>query len=219
MLSLKQMIGAGLGVAILASLSLNASAIELTVNGDFETGDFTGWTQFPTGPNAASQQTVDNVNPSAGVFSGKIFNDAPPSNSLFKQANLAPGQLTAGQTVNISFDARGSLGVSGVSFAEFFTELSGGGTSSNEILGGGPLALDPDPDTWKTFNFSTTVGPDSSGGVTLQLGTTLGAVGGATSSMWYDNVSVSVDSLIVPEPSSFALLSFAVLALAGRRRK
>ncbi len=203
-----------LGTLVAVGLSLNASAVDLAINGDFETGDFTGWEQFPTGP---GQQTVTNVNPSSGTFAGSISNDVNFSNSLIKQANLAAGQLTAGQAVSIQFDARGSYAVpGGVAFAEFFTELSGGGTSSAEILGGAPLAINPDPNVWTTFNFATVVGPDSSGGITLQLGATNGP--GNPTNMWYDNVSITVDS-VIPEPTSFALLSVAGLALVSRRRK
>ena len=133
-----------------------------------------------------------------------------------KQANLAAGMLTPGQTVTVSFDARGSYAVpGGVAFAELFSELSGGGVSKSEILGGAPLAINADPDVWTTFNFVTTLGADVSGGVTLQLGATNGP--GNPTNMWYDNVSVSVDSLI-PEPSTLALLGLAGLALAARRR-
>ncbi len=201
-----------LAVASVAVFSSSVSAIELTTNGGFETGDFTGWTQFPTGP---GQQTVDSANPSSGVFSGKIFNDAPPSNSLIKQANLNPGQFTPGQLVNVSFDARGSFGVGGVAFAELFSELDGGGTSAAFLH---VVSVNGDPDVWTTNNFSTTVGPDSSGGITLQLGNVLGAIAGSQNTVWYDNVSVSVDSL-VPEPASATLLGLAGMALVGRRRK
>lgn len=203
-----------LAVASVAVFSSSVSAIELTINGGFETGDFTGWTQFPTG---AGQQTVDGVNPSSGTFAGKINNDVDFSNSLMKQANLAAGLLTPGQTVTVSFDARGSYAVpGGVAFAELFSELDGGGTSKAEILSGAPLAINGDPNVWTTFNFVRTLGPDVSGGVTLQLGATNGP--GNPTTMWYDNVSVSVDSL-TPEPTSVTLLSLAGLALIGRRRK
>ncbi len=213
MLNVRGILTAGLSLLILGGLSLNASAIELAVNGGFETGDYTGWTQFPTGP---GQQTVDSVNPSSGVFSGKIFNDAPPSNSLIKQANLNPGQFTPGQLVSVSFDARGTFGIGGVAFAELFSELSGGGTSAAFLH---VVSVNGDPNVWTPNSFSTTVGPDSSGGITLQLGNVLGANPGTQNTVWYDNVSVSVDSLIVPEPTSFALLGLAGLALVGYRRK
>lgn len=201
-----------LAVASVAAFSSNASAIELAVNGGFETGDFTGWTQFPTGP---GQQTVDSVNPSSGSFSGKIFNAAPPSNSLIKQANLNPGQFTPGQTVNVSFDARGSFGIGGVAFAELFSELDGGGTSATFLH---TVSVNSDPNVWTTNSFSTTVGPDSSGGITLQLGNVLGAIPGTENTVWYDNVSVSVDSL-VPEPATAGLMGLGCLVMLKRRSK
>ena len=201
--------------AFLFGLSSNGQAIELAVNGGFETGDFTGWSQFPTGP---GQQTVSAVNPSAGTFSGNIFNDVDASASLIKQANLAAGQLTPGQAITISFDARGGGLDGGVAFAELFSEISGGGTSASILLGGAPLALDADPNVWKTFNFNETLGPDVSGGATLQLTSTTAAIPTSEMDVWYDNVSITVDSLI-PEPSTFALCCMAGLALASRRRR
>ncbi|MEM6391466.1 MAG: PEP-CTERM sorting domain-containing protein [Planctomycetota bacterium] len=213
MIRIKTFLGAAAALSLMATGPATAQ-IELVNNGGFETGDFTGYVQFPTG---AGQQNVVSTNPSSGNFAAEINNDAAFSNSLFKAANLAPGLLTPGQTVNISFDARGSYATpGGVAFAEFFTELAGGGTSSGGILGGAPLAIDSDPDVWTTFNFTTTVGPDASGGVTLQLGATNGDTPGTI--MYYDNLSVTVDSLI-PEPTSLLLMGLGGLTIVGRRRK
>lgn len=198
--------------AVAALTAGTASAqIELTTNGGFETGDFTGWTQFPTG---VGQQTVTNVNPSSGSFAGSIANDQVASNSLIKQANIGIGIVNPGDEITIKFDARGTYATpGGVAFAEFFSELSGGGTSAGGILGGAPLAINGDPNVWTSFEFTQIAGPNVSGGVTLQLGATTGGDAAGTN-MFYDNVSVTV----IPEPGSLALLGLGGLALMRRRR-
>ena len=85
---------------------------------------------------------------------------------------------------------RGSLsGAGGVVFAELFSELSGGGTSKSEILGGGPLT----PVTaWTNYSFTTTLGHDVSGGVTLQLKASCGPVEGCGVDVFFDNVSIVI---------------------------
>lgn len=202
-------------VALVAVAALNcsvASAIELTTNGGFETGDFTGWSQFDSG---VGQQTITSVNPFSGTYAVSIDNVVEASNSLIKQANIGVGVVAPGQTVNISFAARGRYGIGGVAFAELFSEVDGGGVSKSEILGNASLAINADPEVWTPFNFTTTAGPDVSGGVTLQLGATNGAVAGESTQMWYDQVSVSV----IPEPASAALLGLGGLAMLLRRRR
>ncbi len=206
--------------AALASFGTNASAIELAVNGGLETGDLTGWTSFESAP---GQQSVTSINPASGSFALEIDNQVDGTNSLIKQANLAAGQLTPGQSITVSFDARGVLGVGAVAFAQIFSELDGGGVSLAEFVGGGPLALNPDPNVWTNFTTTTNLGPDVSGGVTLQLEAVTGAIIGSTNTMYYDNISITVDSLVplpeVPEPTSLALVGLAGLAaVAGRRR-
>jgi hypothetical protein len=159
---------------------------ELTTNGDFETGDKTGWTEFTTGYGGGSF-TVDSAN---GSWAGNLiagFDESP----VIKQANLAAGSIASNTSVTIEFDLLGSLtGAGGVVFAEFFSELSGGGTSSAEILGGGPLTPSAG---WTHYSFTTTTGDDVSGGVTLQLKAACGPVVGCGVDAHFDNVSVSVD--------------------------
>ena len=113
-----------------------------------------------------------------------------------KQANLGVGTVAANSPITISFDLFGSLtGAGGVVFAQFFSELTGGGTSKDEFLGGGPLFPNAPNDWtagWVTYTFNTTTGPDVSGGVTLQLKTDCGANPGCTVDTYWDNVSVTV---------------------------
>ena len=194
-----------------------AAPVELAVNGGFETGDFTGWTQFPGSLGPAGQE-VSSVNPSTGIYSGHLTETAPAAN-IIKQANLAPGAWTAGQEVSISFDIRGSAANGGVLFAEFFTEISGGGTSSSVILGGGPLFPNGDPDVWTTYNFTAFVGPDSSGGITLQFNAACAPIEGCNADYFIDNVSIIADVNPIPVPAAVWLFGSGLIGLVGVARK
>ena len=132
-----------------------AAVTDIATNGDFETGDFTGWILFP-GSLGEAGQTIVAGNPGSAAR----LEEPNPSANIIKQANLLPGEWTEGQQIDIQFDIRGAAAAGGVFFAEFFSELSGGGTSKAEILGGAPLFPNADPNVWTTYNFSATVGSD-----------------------------------------------------------
>ncbi|QDS99900.1 carbohydrate binding domain-containing protein [Adhaeretor mobilis] len=204
---------ASFAMLILAGLSLDASAVELAINGGFEAGDTSDWVSFPSG---SSTFTAESVSPNTGSFNGKLENTATGSAAVIKQANVGVGTVTPGQDITINFWARGSAEAGGVHFAELFSELDGGGTSKSEILSGAPL-FPPSDTTWTEYTFNTTLGPDVSGGVTLQFNAATGANLGSFSILEIDDVSISVAG--IPEPTSLALLSLAGLGLAGRRRR
>lgn len=185
----------------------NASFLELTSNGGFEAGDTSDWLYFPV-PASTFDVTGDS---SSGAFAGELVNTTSGSAAIIKQANLGIGIVTAGQEVTISFDAKGFGANGGVAFAEFFSEIDGGGVSSSEILSGAPLGLTND---YQTFSFTTFAGPDVSAGITLQIVAVTGANIGSESTIFIDNVSVSV----VPTPASAAILGLGGLAAARRRR-
>ena len=162
---------------------------DLAVNGGFEAGDLSGWALFPVSADP-NEQAVVTTNPRSGTYAGRLNNTTPGRASIIKQANLTP--VSIGQTVTVSFSARGSFGVGGVAFAEFFTELAGEGTSSAQILGGGPLQLDADPNVWADFEYTVPITADVSGGVTLQLTATTGG-DGSFADVYYDDVSIVVN--------------------------
>ena len=188
-----------------------ASAANLAMNGDFESGDTSGWTSFPSG----SSTFVITGDSHAGSSAGQVTNLAMGSAAIIKQANVGIGLVGPGDQIEISFFAKGSGVAGGVQFAELFSEISGGGVSSSVILGGAPLFL---TSTYTQYTFTTTAGPDVSAGVTLQFNAATGATVGSTSEMFIDNVQITNLSA-VPEPSSSVLAGLCgVLMLARRRR-
>jgi hypothetical protein len=159
----------------------------LNTNGGFETGDFTGVETFPN----TGTVEISSVNPRSGMFSAELDVPNPGGDALIKFANLSPGGFTEGQTIHIKFYMRGTLTTGGVGFAEFFSELSGGGVSKAEILfGNAPVFPNADPDVWTLFETTATTGTDSSGGVTLQL---KAGSGGGSANLFFDDVCVSTE--------------------------
>jgi len=199
-------------IAAFTLASATASAQVISVNGDFETGDLTGWTDFPTAESNIGV-TGDANN---GAFAGEFFNintGTGPSGFVVKQANIGIGTVNPGDPIEISFAAKGDFLVGGVGIVEFFSEVDGGGTSSAEILGGGPLFLASETD-YQNFSFNTVAGPDVSGGVTLQFVAATGGANGSLARFVVDDVVVRV----IPEPAT-ALLGLAGFALIGMRRR
>ena len=190
-----------------------AHAVELApANSGFEAGDTSDWEYFPT-----ADSTFDAVTPGNGsTYAGYLFNPTPTSGAVIKLANLGAGSLVANSMVTISFDARGFGINGGVAFAELFSEIAGGGTSSSEILGGGPLALNADSAIWESFSFTTMLGPDVSGGLTLQFAAVTGAAAGSVMGLYLDNISI--DAQVVPLPAAAWLMLSGIGALFGFRR-
>lgn len=170
----------------------SGSGTELTTNGDFETGDLTGWTSFATDNNGTFEATTAQAN--GGTFSGLLVADVDGGNGgasfpVVKQANIGVGTIAPNTAVTVKMDVFGSVaGAGGVVFVEFFSELSGGGTSQAGIIG------QPVPDgTWTTHTYQVTTGSDVSGGVTLQIKADCGANAGCKVDLYVDNVSVTID--------------------------
>lgn len=181
---------------VLGAGMVQADPLDIAVDGSFESGNLDSWVLFPT----ADGQIVLTSPGSEGDYAVCITNTVNPSAAIIKNANIGIGVVEAGQAVTISFDAKGTFGVGGVAFAEFFSELDGGGVSASEILGGGPLGINPD--TWTSFSFETVTGPDVSGGVTVQFTATTGADPASSAQVYYDNLQVIIDVTVADEPST-----------------
>ena len=205
-------------IAVAVALTMSAGAAQavvqdIAVNGDFETGDFTGWEQFP-GSLGPAGQTIVAGNPGSAAN----LNEPAAAANLIKQANLLPGAWVGGETIDIQFDMKGSAGAGGVLFVEFFNELSGGGVGP----GGGILAAIGNPTAdWTTYNYSTVVDASATGGITLQLAAVCGAVEGCFADFSIDNVQIFADVAAVPIPAAVWLFGSGLVSLVGvaRRKK
>ena len=173
-------------------------ANELTVNGDFELGNISGWTDYSSDNNGTFAVVSKPVSGGswAGNLVAKVSDNGVASFPVVKQANLGKGVVAPNDTIKISFDLYGEVaGVGHVVIAEFFSELADEGTSKTEILGGGPLLPTGANDwtkKWTSYSFTTTAGPDVNGGVTFQIKADCGPNKGCAVNLYIDNVSVSL---------------------------
>jgi hypothetical protein len=185
----------------------NAEIIEMITNGDFATGDFTGWSQEVLGQQIIEDGTARLINNTGAV-----------GPSVIRQNQIqAGGLLTPGQDITISFDYRGTLNAGAVVFASVYSHAENGGVNKTDILNnGGPLFPAADPTTWTTYTTTTTLGSDVSGGISFLLQATTGAVPGSSADIYFDNISVM--GQVIPEPTSALLIVGSAGALGMIRR-
>ena len=159
---------------------------ELSMNGNFETGDFTGWQQFVnSGVQSISMDTPAN----GGTFSAAISGNTAPGaggTTEIKQANVGVGTLAVGDVLTISFDVKGTFGPGGQLNVLSFTEFAGGGAdlSDQTVIAGGV-------DDWTTQSYNVTLsGSDAGGGFSLAFNPVCGAVTDCVADVFIDNVSI-----------------------------
>ena len=172
-------------VAVLALCTASfALAGNVIVNGDFESGDLSGWVTAGMSPSSTIDVVAGDNGPSfPGNNSVFMDNQVSGLGLVLKQSTL-PGNAGPG-TVYYSFDLKlGQADLGGVFFVEIFAEQDGAG-----IIAGSGVMGPYTPADWTTFQgtFEAPLGTDF---LTIQFGAITGANIGSVSSMSVDNVSM-----------------------------
>lgn len=190
--------GAVVGVVVIDKVSLfcldcgsggggGGTGSNLATNGDFETGNDTGWILFQNGGTAALDNTTNN----GGSWSGKLATGGP-SNPAFKQERIGAGTVKAGDIVRIKFDHKGGYaGEGGVFNVLLFGEGAGGAVPFTHVFNPAPSLAG----AWSTFTGTFTIpgGTDVSEGISFLIEAVCGGAAGCSVSANIDNVSVTLN--------------------------
>ncbi len=177
----------------------NASAQNLLVNGDFETGDLTGWEQFGVGATSLlTIQSPDN-GPSFGGTNNLYQDNRAEGLALGVKQGTGDGSAGPG-TYNYSFDLKlDNAGVGAVYFVEIFAEQANGGVLNQILLG----PLFPTPGVWTNYQGTFTATNANTDFLTMQFAAITGAVVGSVSLYHLDNAYIGLEVPVATETATW----------------
>jgi len=223
-------------VSLALSILTSSAFASLIVNGDFETGDFTGWLVSQSG---SSTQTVV---PAAGdptlgssptadfyAFAG---NQRSPSQNIFWQSVIVPVNLLS---ASFSFDyayhnlsqflSPDTLEYNGVDNQQFRVDILLGTALFDSVTLSDIVfsAVQTNPgdnniQPWTSFSQDITTSLMSLQGQNIIVRFAQ-ADNQSPFDIGFDNVSIIAETNDVPEPSTFAIFALGMIGLALRRFK
>ena len=145
------------------------------------------------------ESTFSNV---PGGSSVRIYSVGMGQFPLLKLERLSEGALANGASITVSFDwynpvqtvdsTVGPIVGNNVVVVQLLTEIAGGGATAEDLIAP-PTFLTADPVAWQQASFTTTLGPDASGGVSLFFQTNTGGNANAEMDLYIDNVSIVIN--------------------------
>ncbi len=177
-------------VVVLSVLCIEPASAQVS-NGGFETNAVgAGEWQYVSGA------VRDTSNPHSGLFAANLNNISEANNSNVQQQTLI-GSILAGESYTLRFFAQAQYGVSGIGQAQVAFLNSNG-----NILAGSPQFVNINASAGYVQYTQSFVAPNTASALFLGFNAVTGAVVGATSHVFIDDVSFTA----VPEPSSASLL-------------
>jgi hypothetical protein len=200
-------------VALMILWAARAVSQAQLINGDFQTGDFTGWTLFTTPQGGLGGATVvlfdtantgspsDSARFEAGQTSGTVTG-VKYGGGIFQNMTLGAGQLNV--SLNIASESPGANGDGGT----FELLLDGTVVASHAFS-----SMAPSQPQWSTLSYSGSV---TSGAHEIEVEVLRGSYlqVGETPYQYLDNVQLSGSA--VPEPSTGLLLLLAGMFIGLR---
>jgi hypothetical protein len=178
-------------IAVFAAAALTARAQNLVTNPGFETGDFTGWTQFgDTGDDGVSGQSPDGTLPHSGNFLAWFGN-------FTADGGITQTLTSSATTFNVDFYLAAGQGGAG---DYFMVDLGSAGTIYS-LAGNGQ------------FGYIHVVIDNVVAGTNPVL-----AIHTFNAPSWWDLDDVTVTA-VVPEPGTLGLIALGALGLVGALRK
>ena len=176
----------------------DASAQNLLVNPDFESGDLTGWVLAGESGSSAVSVVADNGPSEAGSNAAFLNNQAEALGLLLKQTTET-GAAIAGNTA-YSFDLKlDQADAGGVVFVQIFAEQEGVG-----IIGGSGLMGPFWPwNAWTTYTGSF-MAPAGTDFLTIQVMANTGAAVGSNCVARVDNVILEGQGVVATEAASWS---------------
>ncbi|GAB2774085.1 carbohydrate binding domain-containing protein [Salinimicrobium soli] len=160
-------------------------------NGDFETGDETGWLFFDTETTNGGTAGISNAenNTAGGTYSARV-QSGTQNNPGIKQERFGVGTIQPNQQLTVQFDSKiesladGAV-VNVLAFSESATE---GKAAVLHNLG----TINPTAGVWNTNTYNFTTAGDVTGGVSILFEVVCGGADTCEGIVYFDNVSVEV---------------------------